>query len=85
VTVGLSQQFEYEGGDRTAIELPGLQTELVHRLRAAMHTGQKLVCVFVHGGTFALQNLQQDCDAILDASVNITSARCAHSFLFPPC
>jgi hypothetical protein len=83
VTVGLSQQFEYESGDRTAIELPGLQTELVRRLRAAMHTGQKLVCVFVHGGTFALQNLQQDCDAILDASVNIISARCAHSFPCP--
>jgi hypothetical protein len=50
LTLGLSQMEEYEGHDRAVIELPGFQYELAAALKGNMTAGQKMICVFVHGG-----------------------------------
>ncbi|GMH73110.1 hypothetical protein TL16_g06094 [Triparma laevis f. inornata] len=57
---------EREGHDRTAIELPGFQGELVKELRAAS-PGKKLIGVLLHGGTLALGNAKEQLDGILTA------------------
>ena len=72
---------ESECHDRTAIELPGKQVELVLKLRAAIDgsapaapapsgasSGSKppLVCVLLHGGAVALGDALGACDAVLD-------------------
>ena len=55
-----------EGHDRSSIALAGNQLALAHALRRQA-TGTPLVCVLVHGGSLALGNLLQDCDALVDA------------------
>jgi beta-glucosidase len=68
VTVGLSQDLESEGHDRPDLNLPGHQYDLVSALAQALQgTGKPLICVLIHGGTLALRNLINDCDAVLDA------------------
>lgn len=67
ITLGLDGQQEGETRDRSVIELPGMQYQLLAAVSAAASESQPIVCVLVHGGTFALQNLLTDCDAILDA------------------
>jgi len=55
---------ESESHDRTVIELPGQQVELVQALRDA--TTNPLVCVLIHGGAVALGDANDACDAIVD-------------------
>lgn len=55
---------EGEGHDRTSIEFAGLQRALAVTLAT---TGTPLICVLVHGGSMALSNLLEFCDAIVDA------------------
>lgn len=66
VALGLDTTIEAEMLDRTDYNLPQGQYDLVSTIRKAIGT-KSLICVFVHGGTFALQNLLTDCDAIVDA------------------
>lgn len=54
----------FKGGDRTAIELPDAQTELVKALKAA---GRKVVFVNFSGSAVALTDAAPSCDAILQA------------------
>eukprot|EP01094_Clydonella_sp_ATCC50884_P013034 TRINITY_DN2330_c2_g1_i5.p1 TRINITY_DN2330_c2_g1~~TRINITY_DN2330_c2_g1_i5.p1 ORF type:complete len:654 (+),score=198.47 TRINITY_DN2330_c2_g1_i5:97-1962(+) len=67
VSLGLDQNMESEGHDRSSIELPPNQYELVARLREAAGPSTPLVAVLVHGGTIALKSLPDQLDAILDA------------------
>ena len=72
--LGLSPEIEgeemplhvkgFEGGDRTAIELPDVQMRLVDALAA---TGKPLVIVLMNGSAIALQGAAQQASAILEA------------------
>jgi beta-glucosidase len=67
LTLGLCGQLENEGLDRSDLNLPALQYQLLSTVRSAMpRPGQKLICVLIHGGVFALKNILQECDGILD-------------------
>ncbi len=65
VGIGLDQLQESEGHDRTTIELPGNQNALVEAIYNAAN-GVRLVCFMVHGGTLALGDALNQCDAIVD-------------------
>ena len=54
----------FRGGDRTKIELPTAQTELVKALKAA---GKKVVFVNFSGSAMGLTDVEPSCDAILQA------------------
>jgi beta-glucosidase len=54
----------FRGGDRTKIELPAAQTELVKALKAA---GNKVVFVNFSGSAMGLTEVEPACDAILQA------------------
>ena len=54
----------FRGGDRTKIELPAAQTELVKALKAA---GKKVVFVNFSGSAMGLADVEPACDAILQA------------------
>lgn len=72
--LGLSPELEgedmpihvsgFEGGDRTAIELPRVQAELVDALAA---TGKPLVLVLMSGGAVALGDAERKAGAVLEA------------------
>jgi beta-glucosidase len=72
--VGLSPNLEgeempvhipgFSGGDRTDIELPAAQLQL---LEAAKATGKPLVVVLMNGSALAVNWAQQNADAILEA------------------
>ena len=72
--LGLSPEIEgeemplhvkgFEGGDRTAIELPEAQMQLIEALAA---TGKPLVIVLMNGSALALQDVGQKTSAILEA------------------
>lgn len=71
---GISPAFEreqakvhepgFDDGDRTSIELPAVQREI---LRALKHAGKKVVLVNCSGSAVALSPEMQSCDAILQA------------------
>jgi len=54
----------FRGGDRTKIELPAAQTELVKALKAA---GKKVVFVNFSGSAIGLTDVEPACDAIMQA------------------
>lgn len=54
----------FRGGDRTAIELPKVQVELVKALKKA---GKKVIFVNYSGSAVALTDVEPYCDAILQA------------------
>ena len=54
----------FRGGDRTAIELPAVQTELIAALKKA---GKKVVFVHFSGSAMALTEVAPYCDAIIQA------------------
>jgi len=54
----------FAGGDRTTIELPTVQQELLHTLAS---TGKQIVLVLMNGGVIALGNSTQESAAILEA------------------
>ena len=54
----------FKGGDRTDIELPTVQREVLRRLHAA---GKKVIFVNCSGSAIALEPETQSCDAILQA------------------
>jgi beta-glucosidase len=54
----------FRGGDRTAIELPAVQVELVQALKNA---GKKVVFVNFSGSAMALTEIAPYCDAIIQA------------------
>lgn len=54
----------FSGGDRTTIELPQVQREILKALKAA---GKKVIFVNCSGSAMALQPETQSCDAILQA------------------
>jgi len=72
--LGLSPEIEGEelpihadgftGGDRSAIELPAVQRQLVDALAA---TGKPLIIVLMNGSALALQGAEQKASAILEA------------------
>ena len=72
--VGLSPNLEgeempidipgFDGGDRTNLQLPEAQKELLHALAA---TGKPLVVVLLNGSALAVNWAQEHADAILDA------------------
>ncbi|XP_065837827.1 uncharacterized protein [Oscarella lobularis] len=66
IVLGLDQSQESEGHDRSVVELPGNQAELVAAVRKA-NPNAPLVVVLVHGGTLALGSVLDDADAIVDA------------------
>ena len=72
--IGLSPEVEgeemplkvsgFSGGDRTAIELPVVQQQLVSALAG---TGKPLILVLMNGGAIALQSAAEQASAILEA------------------
>jgi beta-glucosidase len=72
--LGLSPELEgeempvqvdgFKGGDRTSIELPQAQQQLVAALAA---TGKPLILVLMNGGAIALDEAAEKADAILEA------------------
>ncbi len=54
----------FEGGDRTTIELPAVQQELVEELAA---TGKPLIIVLMNGSAIALKDAEPRAAAILEA------------------
>jgi beta-glucosidase len=72
--LGLSPEIEgeempvhvqgFEGGDRTTIELPAVQQQLVAALSA---TGKPLILVLMNGSALALQDAGQKASAVLEA------------------
>ena len=65
IVVGLDEGQEAEGFDRSLVELPGKQVDLVSAVRRA-NSHASLVVVLVHGGTIALGKILDDADAIVD-------------------
>ncbi len=71
---GISAQLEgeemkvdydgFNGGDRTAIELPRVQRKLVAALKA---TGKPLVCVLMSGSALAVPEMDAEANAIVEA------------------
>jgi beta-glucosidase len=72
--LGLSPEIEgeempvhvsgFDGGDRTTIELPTVQQELVKEIAA---TGKPLILVLMNGSALALQDAEKSASAILEA------------------
>lgn len=54
----------FDGGDRSAVELPAVQQQLVAALAT---TGKPLVVVLMNGSALALQDAVQQASAILEA------------------
>lgn len=55
---------EFGGGDRTDIDLPGLQNKLIDLLK---ETGKPLITVNMSGSAINLCNADEKCDAVLQA------------------
>lgn len=55
---------DFRGGDRTDIELPAVQRELIHALHRA---GKKIILVNCSGSPIALEPETKNCEAILQA------------------
>ena len=64
---GRGPSQEHEGGDRTALGLPGEQAGLAAAVRAAAPASAPLVCVLFHGGVLDLAPVLDVCDAIVSA------------------
>lgn len=62
--VGLSPAQEDEEGDRTSIELPAVQLELLKALKA---TGKPIIAVLINGGPVSSQWLDANCSAVLES------------------
>ncbi|HTZ21426.1 MAG TPA: glycoside hydrolase family 3 C-terminal domain-containing protein [Opitutaceae bacterium] len=54
----------FDGGDRTAIELPDVQQQLLTKLAA---TGKPLVCVLMSGSALAVPGIDEHANAVLEA------------------
>eukprot|EP01104_Vermistella_antarctica_P017227 TRINITY_DN6074_c0_g1_i1.p1 TRINITY_DN6074_c0_g1~~TRINITY_DN6074_c0_g1_i1.p1 ORF type:complete len:949 (-),score=113.70 TRINITY_DN6074_c0_g1_i1:185-2626(-) len=70
VVLGLDQNIESEGHDRSNLSLPMNQYALVSQLRQQIQQSGldiPLVGVLVHGGTIEMQSLSTDLDAVVDA------------------
>ncbi|SNS12390.1 beta-glucosidase [Geodermatophilus saharensis] len=66
VFVGLGEAEESEGFDRTTIDLPAAQVELVRAVAAA---APRTVVVLSHGGVVSLEGWHDDVDAVLDGAL----------------
>jgi beta-glucosidase len=63
VFAGLRESDESEGYDRTTIELPADQIELIREVAA---TASRTVVMLSHGGVVSMEDWHDDVDAILD-------------------
>ena len=61
--VGESADQSGEAASRSDIRLPGQQEALLHQLKAL---GKRVVCVLINGRPLALEQVEPDCDAILE-------------------
>ncbi|MGY1782367.1 glycoside hydrolase family 3 C-terminal domain-containing protein [Geodermatophilus sp. SYSU D01036] len=66
VFLGLADADESEGFDRTTIDLPAEQVELVRAVAAA---APRTVVVLSHGGVVSLEGWHDDVDAVLDGAL----------------
>ncbi|SFP79390.1 beta-glucosidase [Geodermatophilus dictyosporus] len=66
VFVGLGDAEESEGFDRTTIDLPAPQVEVVRAVAAA---APRTVVVLSHGGVVSLEGWHDDVDAVLDGAL----------------
>ncbi|MGY1787094.1 glycoside hydrolase family 3 C-terminal domain-containing protein [Geodermatophilus sp. SYSU D00698] len=66
VFLGLADADESEGFDRTTIDLPAAQVELVRAVAAA---APRTVVVLSHGGVVSLEGWHDDVDAVLDGAL----------------
>ena len=62
--VGLSPAQEDEEGDRTSIELPAVQLELLKAIKA---TGKPIVAVLINGGPVSSPWINENCSAVLES------------------
>ena len=63
VFAGLHEEQESEGFDRTSLDLPAAQVELIRAVAAA---APRTVVVLSHGGVMSLEGWHDEVDAILD-------------------
>jgi beta-glucosidase len=66
IFAGLVDEDESEGFDRTTLDLPSAQVEVIRAVAAA---SRRTVVVLAHGGVVSLEGWHDDVDAILDASL----------------
>jgi beta-glucosidase len=66
IFAGLVDRDESEGFDRTTLDLPTEQVEVISAVAAA---SRRTVVVLAHGGVVSLEGWHDDVDAILDASL----------------
>ena len=64
VFIGLDQQQEREGHDRTTLDLPGQQLQLVQQVFAA---NKNTVVVLINGGPLAIEWIKANIPAIVEA------------------
>eukprot|EP01083_Nonionella_stella_P096184 270313_1 len=70
IGLGLNQSIEAEARDRERIELPGQQAQLVEYIYNWTNVQTPripMICILIHGGTVAMQNAYEQCDAIMTA------------------
>ena len=67
VVLNLDGGIEGEGHDRTSMDLPQGQVELVNQLRDAIPRGTPMVAVLMHGGVVTLPPVWDQFDAVLDS------------------
>ncbi|CAF1382016.1 unnamed protein product [Didymodactylos carnosus] len=65
-TVQTYQSMESEGRDRSTIDLPVGQYELVRLLKSVIGPNKSLIGILIRGGSIALHNLMDDCDGLID-------------------
>ena len=64
VFVGLDQSQEREGHDRTILDLPGVQLQLI---QSVVGTGKPTVVVLINGGPLAIEWVKDNVHAIVEA------------------
>ena len=68
--IGLDQSLERETHDRTTIELPGYQNDMILTIYnniKSINNNIILICLMIHGGILSLGNALNECDVILDS------------------
>ena len=65
--IGGDWKVEHEAMDRSDITLPGNQSVLIRRVRAAVPASTRVVAVMVHGGSMDITEVLDSSDAVLDS------------------
>ena len=65
--VGGDWKLEHEGMDRTSIDMPGLQADMVAAVAEAVGQKVPLIAVLVHGSSMDISTVLSKCHGVIDA------------------